>query len=57
MDTTTSTNLLTAFETALTNVQTEVFGYVETALPVALAIMGTMLAVGIGIAFFKRIAN
>lgn len=47
----------TVFETALTTVKTDVFGTVEVALPVGLAIMGLFLAIRLGINFFRSIAN
>ena len=47
----------TVFETALTTVKTDVFGSVETALPIGLAIMGLFLAIRLGINFFRSIAN
>lgn len=49
--------LLTAFTTALTKVQTDVMGYVGAGLPVGLAIMGTILAITIGVRAFKRFAK
>lgn len=49
--------LQTAFTTALGTVQTDVMGYVTAALPVALAIMGTFIAVKLGIKFFKSAAK
>lgn len=49
--------LQTAFTTALGTVQTDVIGYVTAALPVALAIMGTFIAVKLGIKFFKSAAK
>lgn len=45
--------LETAFSTALTTVQGDVLGFIATALPVALAIGGAILAVKFGWRFFK----
>lgn len=50
-------SMKTVFETALGTVKTDVFGTVETALPVGLAIMGLFLAIRLGINFFRSIAN
>lgn len=47
----------TVFETALGTVKADVFGTVETALPIGLAIMGLFLAIRLGINFFRSIAN
>lgn len=49
--------MVTAFETALTAVQTDVVTMVTTALPIGLAIMGLFLAIRLGINFFRGIAN
>ena len=49
--------LQTAFTTALGTIQTDVMGYVTSALPVALAIMGLFIAVKLGIKFFKSTAK
>lgn len=52
------TNVLQkAFSTALDTVKSDVFGFMGVALPVALAITGTILAVNFGIKFFKRITK
>lgn len=50
-------SMKTVFETALGTVKSDVFGTVETALPVGLAIMGLFLAIRLGINFFRSIAN
>lgn len=52
-----ATGVSEAFGTAITTVQTDVMGFIGQALPVGLAIMGTMLAIGIGIKAFKRFAS
>lgn len=50
-------SLSTALSTAFTAVQTGVTDIVTLALPVGLAIMGLMLAIRIGINFFRSIAG
>lgn len=50
-------DITTAFGTALATVQTDVLGMVKVALPVGLVIMGTFIAVRLGIGFFKSIAR
>lgn len=47
----------TAFTNALKIVQGDVTDMISTALPVGLAIMGLVLAIRIGIRFFKSVAN
>lgn len=49
--------LVTAFTTAVGTIQTDVMSFVTAALPVALAIAGTFIAVKLGIRFFKSIAK
>jgi len=46
-----------AFTTALGVIKTDVLSYVGIALPVALAIVGTFLAIKLGIRFFKSVAK
>lgn len=50
-------DLTSTFETALGTVKTDVLGYVGSALPVGLAIVGTFLAIKLGVKFFKSIAK
>lgn len=47
----------TALSTAMTGVKTDVLGIIEVAVPCALAIVGVVMAIKIGISFFKSIAN
>lgn len=49
--------LITAFQTATGDVQTNVSSFIAAAFPVGLSIMGTMLAIRLGIRFFKSVAN
>lgn len=49
--------MTTALQTAFSNVQTDVLSVVGTALPYALAIMGLILAIRIGIKFFRSTAK
>lgn len=49
--------LKTAVSTALTSIKTDVFDTFETALPIALTIVGVGIAVTLGIKFFKKISN
>lgn len=49
--------MLTAFTTAATAVQANVTEMITKALPVGLAIMGTILAIRIGVNFFKSLAS
>lgn len=49
--------LKTAISTALTNVKTDVIDVFESALPIALAIVGIGIAVTLGVTFFKRISS
>lgn len=45
----------TAMTTAFTQVQTDVVSMISTCAPYALAIIGTVLAVSIGIKVFKKL--
>lgn len=49
--------LVTAFETAIGTIQTDVLSFVAAAVPVALGIAGTFIAVKLGVRFFKSIAK
>lgn len=48
------TTITTALSTAFASIKDDVFGIIAVALPVALAIMGAILAVRIGMKFFKN---
>lgn len=50
-------DMTTALQTAFAAVQTDVVSIITTALPYALAVMGVMLAVTLGIRFFKRVSK
>lgn len=52
-----TSDMTTALQTAFGNVQTDVVSVITTALPYALAVMGLILAVTIGIRFFKRVSK
>lgn len=52
-----ATDLTTTFTDALGVVKTDVLSYVSAALPVGLAIVGTFLAIKLGVKFFKSIAK
>lgn len=45
------------FTTAVTAIQTDVMSFVTAGLPVALAIVGTFIAVKLGIKFFRSVAK
>lgn len=47
----------TAFTTAVGAIKTDTISMIETALPAGLAIAGIMIAVRLGINFFRSIAN
>lgn len=49
--------MITAIETAMTAVKTDVLSIMGKALPVALGIMGVGLAVTLGVKFFKKISS
>lgn len=49
--------MTTAMQTAFQTVQNDVLGMVEVSLPFALAIMGTVLAITIGLKVFKKITG
>ncbi len=55
--TTVTTALQDAFSAGLNTIQSDVNGYMVLALPVALSIAGTFMAIRLGINFFKSIAN
>lgn len=47
----------TVISTSFGLVRTDVMSIIETALPVAVAIMGVTIAITIGIRFFKRVSS
>lgn len=49
--------IVSAFTTAATTVNTNVGSMISAALPVGLGIMGTILAVRVGVRFFKSICG
>jgi len=49
--------LETAFQTALTGIQTDIMGYIGIALPVSLAIVAAFFGIKKAIAFFKSTAK
>lgn len=49
-----TTNVQTSLSNAFTQVQNDALSYIQTALVPALVIMGTVLAITIGIKVFKR---
>lgn len=51
------TGLTTALSTAFAGVQTNVMDILGVALPAAIGIVATVLAIKIGIRFFKSISN
>ena len=50
---TSSTDLQSSFSTAISSIQSDVLGYIVLALPVGLAIFGTVIAVKKGISFVR----
>ncbi|EJF40940.1 hypothetical protein HMPREF1141_1101 [Clostridium sp. MSTE9] len=52
-----ATTVSEAFGTALTQVQTDAMEFIAQGLPIGLAIMGTILAITIGVKAFKRFAK
>lgn len=49
--------LQTAFTTALGTIQTDVFAYIASAVPVGLAIVGAIFGIKKAVSFFKSLAN
>lgn len=49
--------LTEAFTSALATIQTDVMSYIKVALPVGLAIFGTILAIRLGMKFFRQVAK
>lgn len=52
-----TSGMTTALQTAFSAVQADAISIITTALPYALAIMGTVLAVRIGVRFFRSSAR
>lgn len=52
-----SESMTTAVKTAFSTIKTDVGSMMETALPIALAIVGIGLAVMLGVKFFKKISS
>lgn len=53
----TTLDLGTLFSTAVSSIQTQLFGLINGALPAILAIVGTILVIAIGIKLVKRFAK
>lgn len=53
----TTTDLQSAFGSAITKVQGDCMGMIGTALPVCLAIVGAVVAITFGVKFFKKSAK
>ncbi|MGN0132907.1 MAG: hypothetical protein ACI4AA_10735 [Lachnospiraceae bacterium] len=52
-----SESVKTALTTAMTGVKTDVLSIIEVAVPAALAIVGVVMAIRLGVRFFKSIAT
>jgi len=52
-----ATALTTAFTTAITAIQSDAMGTITVALPIALGIAGTFIAIKLGMKFFKSVAK
>lgn len=52
-----TSGMTTAMTTAFNGVKTDVTSIITTALPPALAIMGIVIAISIGVKFFRRFAK
>ena len=52
-----SPDLTGAFQTGLSNIQSDVMGYVAIAVPVVLVIVGTFFAIKKAIGFFRSAAK
>lgn len=50
-------SLTTAFSTGLTQIQTDVLGYIAIAVPVALVIVGAFFGIKKAVSFFKALAS
>lgn len=53
----TAVNVTEAFSTAVSGVQADVLEFIGIALPVGLAIAGTIIAIRLGWKFFKGVAK
>lgn len=53
----TTTDLSSAFGTAIASIKDQALGYIGQALPVGLVIMGTLLAITIGVKAIKRFTH
>ncbi|MBK5263297.1 MAG: hypothetical protein JJE17_12140 [Peptostreptococcaceae bacterium] len=53
----TPTGISASFATGIDLIKVDVLDYVSAALPVALIIVGTFLAIKLGIKFFKSVAK
>lgn len=53
----TATPLVEVFSIGIGTVQTNVLSYVAIALPIALIIAGTFIAIKLGMKFFRRMAK
>ena len=52
-----STTMTTALTDAFNGVKSDVLSMIETSLPIGLAIMGTVLAITLGVKFFRKVAK
>lgn len=57
MDPITFTTITEAAGTAMSGIQTNVLSFIAAAVPVALGIAGTFIAVKLGVRFFKSVAK
>lgn len=51
------TNVTTQLQTAFTSVKTDIFSYITTILPIALAVVGLIFGIKQAIKFFKNVAK
>ena len=52
-----SEKIKNALTTAMTSVKTDVLDILEVAVPAALAVVGVVMAIKIGVKFFKSLAS
>lgn len=52
-----SETIKSALTTAMTSVKTDVLDILEVAVPAALAVVGVVMAIKIGVKFFKSLAS
>lgn len=57
METTALEAMKTAFSTGLTDCVTTSIDLIMTAVPIALTLVGTMLAIKLGVKFFKNMSH